>query len=765
MAAGIRTIMTRFLGDSKGIVDASNDGAKAIAGWQKGVANASKAILASTALIGAGLLKVGSQFDDAYDTIRLTTGKSGAALDGLEADFKAVAKTVPASLGDVSTALAQLNQRTGQTGDALQELTRTELLLAKLTGGDISSIIASTTRVFGDWSIKTTDQVKALNELYRASQATGISVDGLSQTVVQFGAPLRQLGFTFEQSISLLAKWEKEGVNTELVLGGLKKALGAAAKAGKDPVKALNDLEAAIAGAGSTAKANAIAVDALGVKAGPDFAAAVREGRLAFGDLLDTVTNGTETIATAEDATADFSEKLQQLKNRALIAIEPAANAVFDAFNKGTNQLERFGAWAEKNQGIVRNLAIGLAGAAAALVVLNYLIKAWVIITKVATAVQIAFNIALDANIIGLIIIAIVALVAALVLAYKKVGWFRAAVDATWKAIKIGAEAIGKAAVWLWKNAIVPAFNGIVAAIKWIATAATWLWTNVLKPTFNFIAAAVKVAFAVFMWVGANIFVPFVNIAKAVFSSVENFIRSLINLVLWMGEVVFGPIFRFIGAIISYVWTNQVQPALAAFQKALGWIGDAATWLWTNAIKPALDGIAAGWSWLYEHVIVPVALKIQSIFHAIGSAVSGLWDGLAGGVSTAFDKAVSVVKGAINSLIDLVNKAINFLNSNVIDNLNHVPGVTFGHIPNLPRLALGGQATRGRDYLVGENGPEILSMGGRSGHVTSNGDAFTGTQYFTITIGNKEVKDYVVEVQDDRDRRTKRRVTAGSGSR
>lgn len=61
--------------------------------------------------------------------------------------------------------------------------------------------------------------------------------------------------------------------------------------------------------------------------------------------------------------------------------------------------------------------------------------KAW-------AAAQWLLNAALTANPIGLIILAIVAFVAIIVLAYNKVGWFRAFVDAAWKGIQFAISAV-----------------------------------------------------------------------------------------------------------------------------------------------------------------------------------------------------------------------------------------------------------------------------------------------------------------------------------
>lgn len=57
-------------------------------------------------------------------------------------------------------------------------------------------------------------------------------------------------------------------------------------------------------------------------------------------------------------------------------------------------------------------------------------------ITKVATAGQWLWNAALTANPIGLVVAGVAALGAAAVWAYKKVGWFRGGIDASWVAIK-----------------------------------------------------------------------------------------------------------------------------------------------------------------------------------------------------------------------------------------------------------------------------------------------------------------------------------------
>src|SRR5665647_464994 len=176
--------------------------------------------------IGVAAFKMGEEFDAAYDTIRLGTGATGAKLDGLKDSFKQVVTDVPASFGDASAAITGLNQRLGATGPRLRDLSDQFLELSRITGTDVAEDVRLGTRLFGDWSIKTGEQAGALDQLYRATQKSGIGLNDLMSTVVQFGAPLRNMGFSFSDSVAMLSKWEKEGVNVTTVLSGMRFALG-----------------------------------------------------------------------------------------------------------------------------------------------------------------------------------------------------------------------------------------------------------------------------------------------------------------------------------------------------------------------------------------------------------------------------------------------------------------------------------------------------------------------------------------------------------
>lgn len=288
--------------------------------------NMSKFVTLPILAAGAGLFKLGESFDDAVDKIRIGTGATGDALKGLEDDFEAVYATVPSSMEDVSTAIADLNTRLGLNGKPLQDMAEQMLNLARLTNTDVKTAIEAATRMFNDAGITQEDYADALDYTFRVSQSTGIGIDRLQQLMTKFGGPLRQMGFSWQEAAAMLGKFEKEGVNTELVVGSLRIALGKMAKEGiKDPPKALAEITKRIKDAGSAGEANAIALETFGARAGPDMAAAIREGRLDFDELLTSLKNGEDTINGAAKDTEDFAEKFQLLKNKLALALKPLA--------------------------------------------------------------------------------------------------------------------------------------------------------------------------------------------------------------------------------------------------------------------------------------------------------------------------------------------------------------------------------------------------------------------------------------------------------
>lgn len=301
-----------------------------------GFAVAATALVAITGMIW----DAGEQIDAAYDKIAVSTGATGDALAGLQDDFDAVFTSIPTDADSAAEAIGMLNTRLGLTGEELQTTSANLLEMTRITGGDLIANGEAFTRVIGDWGVPLENAASTLDTVFVASQRTGIGTDRLMQLMVQFGAPLRQFGFGFEQSAAMLSKWEKEGVNTELVMGSLRIAAGKFANENVPLQEGLQQTFEDIKNAEDGSKALAIAMDVFGARAGPDMAAAIRENRFELGDLVGILETADGAIAETSKSTMDWGERWTVFKNRITKALGPAGMGLMSSVDTALGALE-----------------------------------------------------------------------------------------------------------------------------------------------------------------------------------------------------------------------------------------------------------------------------------------------------------------------------------------------------------------------------------------------------------------------------------------
>ena len=394
---------------------------------------------------GAGATAMGKSFDDAYDKIRIGTGATGKALEGLNDDFRKVAKQVPSSFDDISTAIADYNTRLGISGQALQDLSVQTLNLARITESDLGTIIEETSQSFQAFNIPVEKYGESLDYVFKVSQSTGIGIDRLQQNLVKFAPALKQMGFDFQESAALMGFFDKAGVEVEQAMMGLNKALVNMAKAGvTDANEALRKLFEEIKNAPSDIKATEIAIEIFGAKAGPALASAIREGKLGYAELVAELLKSKETINGVAKETDDWAEGFAKLKNKVLIATEPIATTLFDALNglvplleKAVKPIEKLAeGFANLPQGVQAGI-LAILGLAAALGPLLSIMGSVVVVAS-----GMGVGIAAIAAPVAIAIGAIAALVAIGVTLYKNWDTIKAKLTEIWGAIKQTAESI-----------------------------------------------------------------------------------------------------------------------------------------------------------------------------------------------------------------------------------------------------------------------------------------------------------------------------------
>lgn len=264
-------------------------------------------------------------------------------------------------------------------------------------------------------------------------------------------------------------------------------------------------------------------------------------------------------------------------------------------------------------------------------------------------------------ELILVIVAAIVLLVAGIIYAYKHVDAFHNIVVGAWNAIKtatlflwndvmkpafhgmaVALGAVGAAAVWLW-GILGPIFSLIwtafrltltilltalitpgYIAIKYIlAPVFIWLWTNAVRPAFLGIATIAtwlwqKVLSPVFGWIADRATWLYTHGIKPAGLGIET-------------------VFKAVGDAASWLWTHAIDPVF-------GWIGDKATWLWQKVMKPAFDliklgvghvadafsvakdGISTSWGGLEGIAKKPVKFIVD---HVYNEGIQPVWNGIA----------------------------------------------------------------------------------------------------------------------------------------
>lgn len=420
--------------------------------------------------------------------------------------------------------------------------------------------------------------------------------------------------------------------------------------------------------------------------------------------------------------------------------------------------------------------------------------------TAVWTAAQWLLNAALTANPIGIVVVAIAALVAGLIYAYNNSETFRNIVTAVWAAVQ---AAIGAAVDWIigaldWFNTLpgkfqewfgqakdqaVKKFEELVAWVTglpdkflaalgdlgnllvqvghdivdglWNGIKAGWEWlTGQVANLASSLLTAAKNALDIHSpskafadQVGAQIPAGIAAGVKSntgsATSAIQGMTSSMIGAAL-PGMVQFGTVSQDLwDQLIASGWAGKAGDGLEAIYSPsldtapvtgslpdMVKLGEVGQQVWDQLIAAGWTGKSGdGMEALYKPTVDTSSLTAATDdFVKFGQVASGVWDDL---MSQGW-------KGDPTDGIEAIYK----------------PGT---------RRAAGGAAWAGRSYLVGENGPEMLTMG-RSGHVTPNSQ-LGGDTHVSVFIGDEELKGIVRTEVSESNRSLRRTASAGAGRR
>lgn len=340
--------------------------------------------------------------------------------------------------------------------------------------------------------------------------------------------------------------------------------------------------------------------------------------------------------------------------------------------------------------------------------------SAWSAVTKAATAVQLAFSAALDANPIGMLVVAIGAVVAALT-------WF-------FTQTETGKRLWNSFATWfmgIWNQistACQPILQAIAIFITQTMSQIQQIWqtgwtliTTVLQNIWNTIGPIIMTALTAII-TGIQTFITTITpLLQAGIQNIQTIFQTAVTII----STVWNGLWNTISTVVQGAWTiiaTVISTALAVIQGiiqlALAVVNGNWSAAWSaiqgivSAVWGGIQGVVSAGIGMVSGVVSAACSTIRSVWAAlwngVGSIVSSVWGGIVGTVSNMVGRVGSVVSGIGGTVRSAVSGAGSWLVSagrNIIQGLiNGITGMV-GSLYSSITNALSGLVDKAKNAL------------------------------------------------------------------
>lgn len=383
---------------------------------------------------------------DALNEVTKLTGASGQNLQDMQAIVKDLAKTMPADMHDIATAVGEVNTRFGLTGDALEDTAEQFVKFSQINGSDVTNSIDQVQKAMSAYGLDAKDTSYVLDVLTKTSQDTGVSVEKLTSGLISNGTAFQEMNLDLTQSALLMGQLEKSGVNMETVTNGMRRALKTAAKEGRPVNEVLAELQDTILNDKTGVEGLKAAYDVFG-KSGDQIYGAIKAGTLDFKALGMAADDSAGILDKTFDAVQTPAQQFQKILNQLKLLGYDIAQAVLPVVSKALDKLtkaidilnKKWNTIAPETQKKIIAVTLAIAAIGPALSIVGRAMMGFgKILQNVGTIIG-GFSKALTflaANPIALVIAGIAALVAAFVILWNKSEKFRDFFIGVWNKIK-----------------------------------------------------------------------------------------------------------------------------------------------------------------------------------------------------------------------------------------------------------------------------------------------------------------------------------------
>lgn len=641
-----------------------------------------KASAASVVIAGAAAAsyKAWSETDKGYDTIVKKTGATGEALEDLKTVADNVFTSLPTEMSKVGTAIGEINTRFGSTGDQLEGLTSKFIKYSDINDADVNASIDNISGSMKAFGLDASSAGDVLDKMTSIAQRTGIPIAKLESLLVSHSATFKEMGLSIGESAELLGQFEINGVDAATAILSLRKAQQNAAAGGKTLSEELQKNIKDIKNAKNDTEALQIATELFGKRDAAAMAQAIRENRIALGELDSSLKSTAGTVDKTFEATIDAPDKLKVAMNQvklqaadlAAVAMEKLAPALKTLTDRIRTLTERFNGLSNSQKETILKIAGVVAAIGPLLIVIGKLTSG--IGNVIASTGKLIGMIA--TNPAALAVAGIAAVVAALAVLYVKNEEFREFVNETAKEFaEFFKEMAAECKQWYEDNK--PLIDDIIKVLKVLAEVLIQYVMYAVRETMN----GFKLAWTVI----SNTW----SVAVSYFRTIWNNIKEIFS-------------------VVEKVLTGDFSGAWEGIKSIFSNTGEFFAGVW-DSIKNVFSGVG---EW-FDGKFTAARTYIKGAFKGLGSFFGATKDEMLEAFENFPDALAEIFRKALEKIKEIAGEIGDTISS-VVDKIPGAGLVKSGAkkvASYLPFMANGGKLSRNGDAaIVGEAGPELLQL-------------------------------------------------------